>query len=139
MTKQTKQWATQFGHKYTDRNLLTVKEMDQEFNKQHGMRRTKLNRLFLDDIDHSIKILEVGTNIGNQLLCLQGLGFSNLYGIELQRYAIKLAKTRTENIHIIQSSASNIAFKDNQFELVFTSGLLIHINPNNIESILKEI
>ena len=135
--EQTKEWAGDFGQEYTDRNAITVKEMNSLYKQQYGISRSKLNTLFLGRLNHSIKILEVGANIGNQLLCLQELGFTNLYGIELQRYAIEQSKAK--NICLIQGSAFNIPFKDNQFDLVFTSGLLIHISPENVTRVLKEI
>lgn len=78
-------------------------------------------------------------NIGNQLLCLQKAGFKNLHGIELQSYAVKLSKSRTEGINITQGSAFDIPFKDGFFNLVFTSGLLIHIASEDINRVLDEI
>ncbi len=65
--------------------------------------------------------------------------FERLYGIELQQYFVELSKSRTKHINIIQGSAFDIPFKDGWFYLVFTSGLLIHINPNDIKDVLSEI
>jgi len=135
--EQTKEWAGDFGQEYTDRNAITVKEMNSLYKQQYGINRSELNALFLGRLNRSIKILEVGANIGNQLLCLQKLGFTNLYGIELQRYAILQSKAK--DICLMQGSAYNIPFKDNQFDLVFTSGLLIHISPENVTRVLEEI
>ena len=67
------------------------------------------------------------------------MGFTNLYGIELQGYAVELSKSRTHNINIIQGSAFDIPFKNEYFDLVFTSGLLIHIHPSNIREAMNEI
>jgi len=67
------------------------------------------------------------------------MGFQTLYGIELQEYAVEISKSRTKHINIIQGSAFDIPFKDNFFDLVFTSGLLIHIAPSDVEQILREI
>ena len=135
--EQTKEWAGDFGQEYTDRNAITIKEMNNLYKQQYGISRSELNALFLGRLNHSIKILEIGANIGNQLLCLQKLGFTNLYGIELQRYAILQSKAK--DICLMQGSAYNIPFKDNQFDLVFTSGLLIHISPENVTRVLEEI
>ena len=135
--EQTKEWAGDFGQEYTDRNAITIKEMNNLYKQQYGISRSELNALFLGRLNHSIKILEIGANIGNQLLCLQELGFTNLYGIELQQYAILQSKAK--DICLIQGSAFNIPFKDSQFDLVFTSGLLIHISPENIIKVLEEI
>jgi hypothetical protein len=90
-------------------------------------------------LDRSVKILEVGSNLGNQLLSLQKVGFENLYGIEVNSYAIEQAKANTKNINIIRGDVFDIPFKDRCFDIVFTSGVLIHIAPQDIEGALKEI
>ena len=138
-TEQMAEWQGVFGKEYTDRNALTLDEMEDLYGKNYGVTRTDLNRRFLGAMDHSIRILEVGCNIGNQLLCLQRMGFQNLYGIELQPYAVELSKSRTRHINIIQGSAFDIPFKGGYFDLVFTSGLLIHIHPSDIVEVIKEI
>jgi len=56
-------------------------------------------------------------------------GINNLYGIELQQYAIEKAKALTKRINIIHGVADDIPFKDGYFDMVFTSGVLIHIHP----------
>jgi len=138
-TKQMKIWAGDFGKEYTDRNALTLEAMEQTYHKQYGITRTEMNSNFIGDIDKSVKVLEVGSNIGNQLLCLQKVGFEHLYGIELQSYAVELSKSRTTGINIIQGSAFDVPFKDGFFDLVFTSGVLIHIGPDDITTALDEI
>ena len=138
-TKQMQEWASNFGKEYTDRNALSLEELDLLYKGYFGITRMEMNRKFVGDLDKDIKVLEVGSNIGNQLLCLQNMGFKNLYGIELQSYAVELSKSRTKGINIIQGSAFDIPFKDNFFDLVFTSGLLIHISPENVAEVLDEI
>jgi pseudaminic acid biosynthesis-associated methylase len=138
-TRQMEAWAGQFGQEYTDRNAHTLEEMDLLYKKQFGVTRTEMNSRFLDNLEKNLRVLEVGSNIGNQLLRLQEVGFGNLYGIELQSYAVELSKSRTKDINIIQGSAFDIPFKDGFFDLVFTSGLLIHIDPGDITTVLDEI
>jgi len=138
-TRQVKAWSGEFGKKYTDRNALTLEEMEQLNNKNYGYTRTELNNKFIGNLDRSIRILEVACNIGNQLLCLQKMGFKTLYGIELQDYAVELSKSKTIYINIIQGSAFDIPYKDDYFNLVFTAGFLIHISPKEIVEVLNEI
>lgn len=138
-TKQMEGWGGQFGKEYTDRNALTVDEMENLYKERYGITRTEMNSRFIGDFDRDMKILEMGSNIGNQLLCLQEDGFKNLYGIELQSYAVELSKSRTKGINIIQGSAFDIPFKDGFFDLVFTAGLLVHIAPEDINCVLDEI
>jgi pseudaminic acid biosynthesis-associated methylase len=138
-TEQMKEWSGAFGKDYTDRNALSLEEMEDLYRKNYGLSRTELNQRFLDGIDRGARTLEVGSNIGNQLLCLQRMGFSKLYGIELQSYAVELSKSRTKNINIIQGEASDIPYRDSFFDVVFTSGVLIHISPSSLPNIMKEI
>lgn len=138
-TKQLSEWLGGFGKEYTDRNALSWREFDKLYISNYGKTRIGLNREFLGKMDKSIKILEVGSNIGNQLLCLQKMGFKNLFGIEPQGYAVEFSKKVTKGINIIKGDVFDIPFKDGYFDMVFTSGVLIHINPKDIRNALKEI
>ena len=66
-TKQMKEWTGQFGVDYTDRNALSLPELQELYRKNYGTTRMELNRLFLGGIDRSTRVLEVGSNVGNQL------------------------------------------------------------------------
>jgi len=136
---QLLEWTGSFGKEYTQRNAMSLDEVDELYLKNYGVTRTDLNKSFLNRFSRSIKILEVGSNIGNQLMLLQKMGFNNLYGIEPQREAIELSKSRSVGINIIEGSTFDIPFKDRYFDLVFTSGVLIHIEPKNIKKAIKEI
>jgi pseudaminic acid biosynthesis-associated methylase len=138
-TKQMKFWGGNFGRKYTDRNTFSLKELDSLYRCNSGVPRSKMNAMFLGKLDRDMRILEVGCNVGNQLRMLQKMGFKNLYGIELNQYAVEQAKKNSNNINIIYGSAFDIPFKDGFFDLVFTAGVLIHIHPRNIKNVLKEI
>jgi pseudaminic acid biosynthesis-associated methylase len=118
---------------------MSLEEIETLYLTNYGFTKSDLNKRFLEGISLNIRILEVGSNIGNQLMCLQNMGFFNLYGIELQSYAVELSKSRTSNINIIEGSAFDIPFKDDFFDLVLTSGLLIHIHPADVSNVMKEI
>jgi pseudaminic acid biosynthesis-associated methylase len=140
VTEQMEKWAGVFGREYTDRNDWSIEDVDAFYLKSYGITRTMMNRQFLMGMPSSMRILEVGCNVGNQLLLLKRMGFTNLYGIELQDYAVEKAKSRTPaHIHIIKGAACDIPFRDGYFDMVFTSGLLIHINPADLHMVLEEI
>lgn len=138
-TAQLSTWTDTFGKEYTDRNTLSPSALDALYRKQFGVTRTQMNTAFLDRLDRSIRILEVGCNTGNQLLLLQKMGFTSLYGIEPQTYAVEAARKRLKGINVVQGSAFDLPFKDGYFDLVYTSGVLIHISPKDIKKALKEI
>ncbi|MEK3719066.1 pseudaminic acid biosynthesis-associated methylase [Paenibacillus sp. FSL H8-0034] len=136
-TKQTDFWQSDFGADYTERNTLTVKETNQLYIDEYGVDRETMNREFLEGLTLQ-RILEVGCNVGNQLRCLQYGGYNNLYGIEIQSYAVEKAKELSKGINIIQGSGFDIPFRDGYFDLAFTSGVLIHISPEDINRIIDE-
>lgn len=137
-TSQMGLWSGKFGSEYTDRNTFTVTELDEMFKAQYGYTRSEMNQDFLGGKTIE-NILEVGCNVGNQLRNLQNLGYTNLYGIELQSYAVEKAKKLANGINIIQGHAFDLPFRDQYFDLVYTSGVLIHISPNDIQTAMKEI
>lgn len=66
--------------------------MDAIYKKNFGITRQQMNEEFLSDLDKDIAVLEVGCNVGNQLILLADMGFKKLYGIELSDYAFEIAK-----------------------------------------------
>jgi len=52
---------------------------------------------------------------------------------------LKRQKLLPKRINIIHGVADDIPFKDGYFDMVFTSGVLIHISPGNINRVLDEI
>lgn len=139
MANTEKSWNGEFGRSYTDRNILSPSELDTLYIKIFGFTRTQLNTEFIGDMDRDIRILEVGSNVCNQLLLLQNIGFTNLWGIEVSEYAVELSKQRSKGINVIKASALDIPFKDDYFDLVFTSGVLIHIHPNDLPQAMAEM
>jgi pseudaminic acid biosynthesis-associated methylase len=132
-------WSGEFGKNYTDRNTRYNEELNKIYQTWYGTPRTKMNEEFLGSLPKDTRILEVGCNTGMQLANLKDMGFSSLYGIELQDYAVQKAKEYTQGINIIQGSAFDIPFKDQFFDLVFTSGVLIHIAPENLPKVFSEM
>lgn len=135
---QEKFWSSKFGKEYVSRNTFDPKGLDKLYTANFGISRLKLNKEFLDKLKIN-NVLEVGCNIGNQLKLLQKHGFKNLYGIDIFPEAVEQAKYHTKNINIIEASALNLPFKDNCFDLVFTSGVLIHTHPKDLKKLMGEI
>ncbi len=136
---QEEKWGGKFGNEYVKRNPPTGAEMNKLYKNIFGVTRTSLNKEFLDKLDRSTRILEVGANVGSQLNLLQKMGFTDLYGIDINRSALEQAKSTTKGISLMYASAFDIPFKDGFFDLVFTSGVLIHISPKDIKKIISEI
>lgn len=138
-TEQMDFWKGDFGTAYTDRNPQSVEEDDASYVAGYGISRFTMNNDFLADIDRSSTILEVGANLGLQLEHLRRMGFSNLLGIEVNEHAIQQSKHIHPKANIIPGTAFDLPFKDNRFDLVYTSGVLIHIAPKDLPDAMREI
>lgn len=139
LTAQEKIWGGKFGATYIGRNYLNLSDVKKLYRDLYKMDVVKLNQAFIGQLPRSTKILEVGCNIGMQLALLGKMGFTNLYGVEINQAAVKTCRTINPSINIVQGSALDIPFKDSWFDLVFTAGVLIHISPRNIKQVMTEI
>lgn len=139
-TVQEQFWKGDFGKDYTDRNKWTNdEEWDKTYLDTWGLTKLEINNKVLKDLPKDIRILEVGCNYGVQLRGLQRMGFTNLYGIELQPYAVEQSKRAFSGLNIITGSGFDMPFKDGFFDLVCTNGVLIHISPDDHYGFMKEI
>lgn len=138
-TAQTDVWRGEFGRAYTDRNVRSVDVLNTQWQARYGVSRQEINQLFLSGVPKEARFLEVGCNVGNQLLMLREMGYSNLSGVELQPYAVEIATSRVEGASIRQGSALSLPHADDAFDLVFTTEVLIHIAPQDIPRVLDEI
>lgn len=138
-TSQTEVWKGDFGREYTDRNTFDVDALNSLYCRNYGLTRTSINQKFLSGISKDASFLEVGCNSGNQLLLLQQTGYTNLSGIELQSYALEIVRSRARNISLAQGSVLSIPHGDSAFDVVFTSGVLIHIAPDDVPRAMYEI
>jgi len=139
LTKQENFWSSEFGRDYTERNSHSLEEWNKFYVETWGETKTKMNEISLKGIAKDSSILEVGCNTGMQLRGLQEMGYNNLYGIEIQDYAVERAKDFAKNINIIQGSGFDLPFKDKYFDLVCTNGVLIHISPEDLPKIMDEM
>jgi pseudaminic acid biosynthesis-associated methylase len=138
-TTQGKIWQGDFGRDYTDRNLRDAQALDELYRKNYGLSRTEINRSLLRGIPPNASFLEVGCNTGSQLELLQQMGWKNLSGIELQPYALAIAQKRLPGVSLKLGSARQLPFSDRSFDVVFTSGVLIHIAPDGLPHAMDEI
>jgi pseudaminic acid biosynthesis-associated methylase len=138
-TAQTAIWKGDFGREYTDRSTLDIGALDDLYRKNYGVSRTEINKSFLLDIPKDASLLEVGSNTGNQLAMLRGMGWTNLSGLELQPYAFEIARRRLPDVSFEIGSALSLPWTDSTFDVVFTSGVLIHISPQDLPRALHEI
>ncbi|MEO5883663.1 MAG: pseudaminic acid biosynthesis-associated methylase [Caldimonas sp.] len=138
-TQQEDFWSGEFGKEYTDRNSRPIAEWNDFYRGQYGRTKLEMNAEFLDGLPRDARILEVGCNTGMQLVGLQAAGFTSLYGVELQGYAVERARDFVRGVNILQGSGFDLPFKDGFFDVVCTNGVLIHIAPEDLPRIMGEM
>jgi pseudaminic acid biosynthesis-associated methylase len=124
-TPQLALWRSEFGRSYTDRNDL-----------ERPARIAAWQRILPQGVERA---LEVGCNAGWNLTYLSRLGVADLTGIEPQSYAVRRARERSTDHAIVHGTAFDLPFRDRWFDLAFTSGVLIHIGPEQLGTALDEI
>jgi pseudaminic acid biosynthesis-associated methylase len=125
-TAQLALWRSEFGRAYTDRN-------DRDKPARVEAWRQLLRGVALE------RVLEIGCNVGWNLVYLDRLGIPELYGIEPQLDAVERARGRRPDLNVLLGTAFDLPFRDRHFDLVFTSGVLIHIAPESLGTALDEI
>jgi pseudaminic acid biosynthesis-associated methylase len=120
-------WAGQFGNEYIDRNVS-----DQLFaSNLHFFSN------ILESCEDISSIMELGANVGMNIKALRMLSpDSKLHGVEINRGAFDELSKLDCNAH---NSAIEDFSIDETFDLVFTKGVLIHIAPENLESVYSKM
>lgn len=126
-------WRGVFGDGYISRNVASAEAI--------ANRRTMWQRI-LKPLDRPpASILEVGANIGLNLRALADLVPAELYAVEPN------AKARTllgetgalPTNHIYDGVAADLPLADGIVDFVFTSGVLIHVAPEDLLASCREI
>jgi pseudaminic acid biosynthesis-associated methylase len=125
-TAQLELWRSTFGRDYTNRNDHEKPE------------RVESWRRLLDGIAPR-RVVEVGCNVGWNLEYLSRLGVPELHGVEPQADAAARAHRRVASVSVVQGTAFALPFETAWADLVFTSGVLIHISPQTVGAALDEI
>ena len=127
VSSQVAFWKGAFGTSYLERNIPNPSALAS---------RTRMWERVLSPISNTLpsSILEVGANIGINLHALAGLTTSNLYAVEPNTQARhELAKSKiVPTEHIFDGIASALPFGDQTIDFVFTSGVLIHVHPEDL-------
>ncbi len=133
-TLQLKAWRGEFGDNYTERNVADDLAL-------HA--RTRMWARILDPLigDEPNSILEVGANLGLNLRAVKRLSKARLTAVEPNSAAReRLVADKilpAEAVH--DATAGELPFADGVFDLAFTSGVLIHIAPDELGSACDEI
>ncbi len=139
LTRQETTWKGAFGSLYTLRNTRSLDECEAYYVRTYGLARSDIIGELFQGIDNEIRILEVGCNIGCNLGFFFKAGYRDLWGLDVQEEAVAQARNLLPEAAFCNGSAFHLPFKDDTFDLVFTSGVLIHIAPGDLTRAMGEI
>lgn len=127
-TKQEEFWAGDFGNSYIKRN-----DTQKLLASKIAMFANILKKT--DKIDSCV---ELGSNIGLNLLAIKSLiPNSNLCAVEINEMACEELK-KIENLKVYNKSILEFE-PENTSQLVFTVGVLIHLNPEVLDEVYKKM
>jgi pseudaminic acid biosynthesis-associated methylase len=121
-------WRGDFGNAYTQRNA------------QAGQGRDTFWNSFLAEFPCS-RVLEVGCNVGANLQWLASLiAPQQVYGVDINEGALReLRRGTLATTNTIWCPARELPFRDGWFDLVFTTGVLIHQPETTLPLVMSEI
>jgi pseudaminic acid biosynthesis-associated methylase len=124
-TEQEQFWEGDFGNSYTDRVAHPIAPQINLFSK------------ILSKIKPVNSVFEIGTNRGMNLDAIRTLlPDIETNGIEINKYASEIAQGNNHNVQLC--SILDYA-PENKYDLVFTRGVLIHINPEYLKAVYQKI
>jgi len=82
-------------------------------------------------------ICEAGCNIGNNLS--EFPKDFNVNGFDMNETALEKARKKYPTFHFFKENINKTSFYNQQFDLVFTRGVLIHISKEGIQDALNEL
>ncbi len=120
-------WAGEFGDAYVDRNSEAARG-----------RRDFWERL-VGDLGVT-SALEVGCNVGANLQWLaEMLGPERCAGVDVNEKALQTLRERVPGVDARAASARELPYGDGSFDLVFTTGVLIHVPTADLDAVVREV
>jgi pseudaminic acid biosynthesis-associated methylase len=120
-------WAGDFGDKYIERNAAAAEGRRPFWEAQH-------QRLGF------ASALEVGCNIGGNLRWLtELLGPEHIAAVDVNTHALDVVRSTFPGVDARLAKARELPFADRSFDLVFTTGVLIHQPPDELPTVMDEI
>ena len=113
---------------------------------RHSSIRRIWNKTLLKNIPSSLKlnildkILDIGCGNGDDLLALREQGFTELFGIDVNRELVKSTKKLLgKNINLSVQDATNLKFSNESFDYAIAKALLtVLVSDSSIKKCFKE-
>lgn len=143
MVSQIEGWAGEFGNQYQDRNSTSWKSVKNRARMFGDIFESmeKANRADPKPKAFPESVIEVGGGCGDNLRAIDMI-------YERSRTPIKLMscdpneaarKAMADVASVMPGDLSSLPYQDDSADLVFTSGVLIHVPPDRLEKAMAEI
>lgn len=120
-------WSSEFGNAYVDRN------------RGAGNKRSAFWQAILTEFPIR-SVLEVGCNVGANLIWIAAsLPPQSVYGVDINQKALEELRGIVPGVNAMWSPARDLPFRDRWFDLVFTTGVLIHQPETTLPLVMAEI
>jgi len=120
-------WAGDFGDAYSVRNAAAAEGRRPFWDARHAQLGFA-------------SALEVGCNVGGNLRWLaELLGPDNVAGVDVNEQALETLRAALPGVDARRAPARELPFGDGAFDLVFTTGVLIHQPPAELPAVMDEI
>lgn len=120
-------WSGRFGDEYVARNAAAAQG------------REPFWRELLAEFPFQ-NVLEVGCNLGGNLHWLARLlPPRHVYGVDINEKALAELRRGLPAVNAVWATARELPFRDRSFDLVFTTGVLIHQSPQVLPVVMAEI
>lgn len=133
-TEQVEFWQGQFGNEYTKRNSAEGEQIQARTALWSNILRSTVGA-------PPQSFVEIGANLGLNLRALRNLTSAQLSAVEPNGSArerlVADQVVSKENVH--DGIAANLPLPDGSADLAFTSGVLIHIHPDDLLASYREI
>ena len=120
-------WSGEFGDQYVDRNIVA------------GEGREPFWQETVDRLEVG-SVLEVGCNVGANLRWIAPrIGAENTHGVDINEKALEIAREQIPGVDVRRAAARELPFEDGAVDLAFTTGVLIHQPPDELDAVMHEI
>lgn len=133
-SRQLAAWAGAFGNAYIERNRVT--------DSSTADATVAFSRMLAAIPDGGVRsILEVGANVGINLTGLRELRPETaLAAVEPNPSAASVLRASSLDLRgVVRADGAALPFATGAFDLVFTNGVLIHVPPDRLAAVMREI
>lgn len=120
-------WSGEFGDEYVDRNIKAYEG------------REELWKVIIEKCKPG-DVLEIGCNVGANLYWLEKMLPSRcVHGMDVNEKSLALLRKSLPQVNTIWGVASRLPYRDEWFDIVFTTGVLIHQPRSVLPVVMSEI